>query len=403
MSLSPLLSLSPLRPQLPTPPATPLYAEILVVEDTPASLDLLSELLTQAGYTVRPAQEGRMALRSAQASPPELILLDVRMPGIDGYEVCRRLKADPRTRDIPVIFLSALREPGDKLRGFEQGAVDYIAKPYQSEEVLARVRTHVELRRLQASLESQVVERTAQLLEAQIRLQESRGQLQELAGFLQTVREEERSRIARELHDELGQALTALRIDLGWLRGKCTRLGDTAIERAGIAYALVERTIDALRRISEGLRPGMLDVLGLAAAIEHHVSQFQERSGIVCTLSMNREEFEIDDILATAIFRVVQESLTNVLRHAAADRVTVNIEDIESIEHSGQGITGEGAIHVRVQDNGCGFQSAEGKKTFGLLGMRERVKMLGGSIEISSPLGEGTLIDARFPKQGAGK
>jgi signal transduction histidine kinase len=331
-------------------------------------------------------------LRSARAKPPELILLDVRMPGIDGYEVRRRLKADPGTRDIPVIFLSALREPDEKLRGFELGAVDYIAKPYQPEEVLARVRTHVELRRLQSGLEVRVEERTAQLLEAQASLQESRLQFQELAGFLQTVREEERSCIARELHDELGQALTALRIDLGWLRGKCDRLGDPLVARAGEAYALVERTIDALRRISEGLRPGMLDVLGLAAAIEHHVSQFQERSGIACRLSMNREEYQIDDMLAIAIFRVVQESLTNVLRHAAADQLTVVIAEDEN------------GIRIRVKDNGRGFQIPSGKKTFGLLGMRERVKMLGGSIEITSHPGQGSCIDALFPKQrGAGK
>jgi len=361
-------------------------AEILVVEDTPASLELLSQLLAHAGYTVRPALEGRMALRSAQASPPDLILLDVRMPGIDGYEVCRRLKEDPRTHDIPVIFLSALRESGDKLKGFALGAVDYIAKPYQPEEVLARVRTHVELRQLQSRLEERVAERTAQLLDAQASLHESQSRLQELAGFLQTVREEERAGIARELHDELGQALTALRIDIGWLKEKAGQLGPSVAERAEAAYGLVERTINAVRRISEGLRPGMLDVLGLAAAIEHHVSQFQERTGIACTLAMNREEFEIGEPLATAIFRVVQESLTNVARHAAARRVNIQIDD------------GEDQIGLRVEDDGCGFDTSGHKKTFGLLGMQERVKILGGNIEIISHPGQGTHIAAHFPK-----
>jgi signal transduction histidine kinase len=328
-----------------------------------------------------------MALKSAQVSPPELILLDIRMPGIDGYEVCRRLKADSRTQDIPVIFLSALREADDKVRGFELGAVDYITKPYQPEEVLARVRTHVELRRLQSNLESRVEERSALVLETQASLHESRSQLQELAGFLQTVREEERSSIARELHDELGQALTALRIDLNWLIRKCGHLDEPIVARMGAASGLVERTIDSLRRISEGLRPGMLTVLGLSAAIEHHVSQFQERTGITCSLNMNRDEFEIEDVLATAIFRVVQESLNNVLRHAAADQMSVEIED------DGQ------QIHVRIEDNGRGFNTLAGKKTFGLLGMRERVKMLGGTLEILSQPGQGTCIDASFPIQ----
>ncbi|MDD2884159.1 MAG: response regulator [Dechloromonas sp.] len=363
--------------------------EVMIVEDTSASLELLCELLTQAGYAVRPAPEGAMALRSAQAKPPELILLDIRMPGIDGFEVCRRLKADARTRDIPVIFLSALRDESDTLRGFALGAVDFIAKPYRPEEVLARVRTHAELRRLQSGLEERVRERTAQLLEAQTRLLESQGRLQELASFLQNVREEERTHIARELHDELGQTLTSLRIDLGWLRDKCIKQGAAVVDRANGAYALVERTIDALRRISEGLRPGMLDVLGLAAAVEHHVTQFEERNGISCTLTMNQEEFTIDGELATAIFRLIQEALTNVLRHAAASQLNVSIDEDED------------CIRVSIEDDGQGFQPAQDKKTFGLLGMQERVKMLGGSIAISSQPNAGCRIEATFPKQGA--
>jgi len=365
----------------------PVQAEILVVEDTPASLELLTDLLSAAGHAVRPAQDGRMALRSAAARPPDLILLDIRMPGIDGYEVCRRLKADPRTRDVPVIFLSALRDTGNKVRAFEFGAVDYIAKPYQPDEVLARVRTHLDLHRLQSRLEELVQERTAQFQQADASLRESQAQLQELAGFLQTVREEERAHIARELHDELGQALTALRIDLAWLRGKYSSLGKAVEERASAAHSLVERSIDALRRISEGLRPGMLDVLGLAAAIEHHVAQFQARTGIRCTLAMNREEFEIDDRLATAIFRIIQEALTNVMRHATATQVSVMIEDAAD------------NFRIRVEDNGKGFAVPAGKKTFGLLGIRERVKILGGQIEIDSSPGAGTRIEACLPKE----
>lgn len=365
----------------------PLGGEILIVEDTPASLQLLADLLTQAGYSARRAQEGRMALLSAQARPPELILLDVRMPGMDGYEVCRQLKADSRTQNVPVIFLSALDETEDKVRAFRLGAVDYIAKPYQPDEVLARVRTHIELRRLQARLEERVQERTAQYRHAEVRLQESQSQLRELAAFLQTVREEERTHIARELHDELGQSLTALRIDLAWLKGKCVGLDPTVVDRLTAALALVERTVEALRRISEDLRPRMLDDLGLAAAVEHHVNQFSERTGILCDLTMNREEFEIDGRLATALFRVVQEALTNVARHAGADRVSIQIEE-----------QGDG-IGLEVRDDGRGFAEGGSRKTFGLLGMRERAKMLGGRLDIHSAPGQGTTIEAWLPKQ----
>lgn len=360
--------------------------EVLIIEDTPASLQLLTDLLTQAGYVARCAQDGKMGLLSARAQPPELILLDVRMPDIDGYEVCRRLKTDPRTHDVPVIFLSALRETEDKVLAFRLGAVDYISKPYQPAEVLARVGTHVELRRLQVGLEERVQERTAQFREAEFKLRESEAQLQELAGFLQTVREEERTRIARELHDELGQALTALRIDLNWIRPRCAGLETNVTERLAAAFRLVERTVDALRRISEDLRPGMLDDLGLAAAIEHHVAKFTERTGIPCALAMNREEFDIDDKTATAVFRLVQEALTNVVRHAAATRVTVQIDDRDNM------------LCLSVHDDGCGFALPAGKKTFGLLGMRERVKTLKGGLEIESAPGRGTRIAAWIPK-----
>jgi diguanylate cyclase (GGDEF)-like protein/PAS domain S-box-containing protein len=144
--------------------------EVLIVEDTPASLKLLSDLLTEAGYYVRQAPNGELALWTAQSRPPELILLDVRMPGIDGFEVCRRLKAIPELSQVPVIFLSAQHDTDDKVRGFELGAVDFIAKPFQAEEILARTDAHVRLGRAQKALaaesillEERVAERTAEL------------------------------------------------------------------------------------------------------------------------------------------------------------------------------------------------------------------------------------------------
>ncbi|MDO8207095.1 MAG: EAL domain-containing protein [Gallionella sp.] len=139
---------------------------ILAVDDTPASLRLLTDILKAEGYEVRAAISGELALRAAKVHPPELVLLDIRMPGMDGYEVCRRLKADPVTRDVPVIFLSAASETLDKVQGFEAGAVDYVTKPYQRDELLARVRTHLELNRLRHHLEASVAARTVELRES---------------------------------------------------------------------------------------------------------------------------------------------------------------------------------------------------------------------------------------------
>jgi len=221
----------------------------------------------------------------------------------------------------------------------------------------------------------------------QQRLEESEARLRELAAFLQTVREEERTRIARELHDELGQALTALRFDLGWLRGKCGSLGAPAAERVATALSVVEQSIVSLRRISEDLRPAMLDSLGLAAAIEHHTAQFTQRTGIPCHVSMNREEFDLDGNLTTAVFRIVQEALTNVARHAGASETIVDIAEKDD------------GIQLSVADNGCGFDVANRTKRFGLLGMRERVKILGGSLDIDSHPERGTRITGWLPRQ----
>lgn len=144
--------------------------KILVVDDTSASLRLLTVLLKDEGYEVRSAINGELALHAAASEPPELILLDIRMPGMDGFEVCRRLKAQPATHDVPVIFVSVVLETDDKVLGFKLGAVDYVTKPYQRDELLARVRAHLELGRLRNHLEDLVEERTAELKQSERKL-----------------------------------------------------------------------------------------------------------------------------------------------------------------------------------------------------------------------------------------
>lgn len=169
---------------------TPHLDKILIVDDTTANLQLLTNLLTAQGYTVYPASDGELALEFVRSTSPDLILLDIRLPGIDGFEVCRRLKGDERTRSIPIIFISALEDEHDKVKGFRAGAVDYVTKPFQSEEVLARVRNHLHLRELTEHLEHKVAERTEELTIANQRLQREAVERRQAEEALRNLAEE---------------------------------------------------------------------------------------------------------------------------------------------------------------------------------------------------------------------
>jgi putative two-component system response regulator len=148
--------------------ADPIQASILVVDDVPANLTLLTGMLKEKGHRVRPVPSGKLALKAVEIEPPDLILLDITMPEMDGFEVCRRLKQDVRFRDIPIIFISALTETLDKVKAFGSGGVDYVTKPFQFEEVEARVETHLKLRRYQAHLEELVKEQVEEISASQI-------------------------------------------------------------------------------------------------------------------------------------------------------------------------------------------------------------------------------------------
>ncbi len=172
--------------------------EILVVDDNPTSLQYLVHMLKNAGYLVRPAPNGTYALRSVEAKKPDLILLDVKMPDINGYEVCQRLKSDEKSQDIPVIFISGLGETTQRVQGFNAGGVDYITKPFETEEVLARVKTHLRLRELSEKLEQKINE-----------LSESNNQLK-IAKELAEGSNRAKSRFLSNMSHELRTPLNAI-------------------------------------------------------------------------------------------------------------------------------------------------------------------------------------------------
>ena len=218
-------------------------------------------------------------------------------------------------------------------------------------------------------------------------LEHSREQLRNLSIHLQSVREKESARIARELHDELGQLLTALNMDLVMLGKKIPRDQVALLERAESSIKLVDMTMNTLKRIYMDLRPGMLDHLGLAAAIRWQAGEFQKRSGIPCRLTIEPEEISIDADFSTAIFRILQETLTNIMRHAEATKVRVNLKKTKK------------NIDLVVRDNGKGISEEELRKinSFGLIGIRERAYSWGGTVMISGQTGKGTIVKVHIP------
>ena len=368
---------------------------ILIVDDTPINLGVVVNYLESYGFGIRIARSGETALKRVKYNRPDIILLDILMPGMDGFETCRRLKASKATRDIPVIFMTSLTGAEDKVKGFEAGAVDYVTKPLHQEEVLARVKTHLRLQDLTLNLQeknrqlalSGQVERE-RLFEA---IDQQREQLRTLNQKLTEVQEGERKQLARELHDELGQALTAISINLAAIAQDVGDCSPALLARLTESQSLADQTLEQIRELSFRLRPAMLDDLGLAPALQWYIRQYAQRVNLDVQLDISDLDERLPAHVETALYRICQEALTNVTRHAQASTVHVRLQRsgatvIAHIEDDGQGFD---VTHV--------FNGNVPKHGIGLLGMRERVALLGGSFNIQSELGHGTQIAIEIP------
>jgi PAS domain S-box-containing protein len=226
--------------------------------------------------------------------------------------------------------------------------------------------------------------------EADQKLRSSREQLRALSAHLQSVREEERIRIAREIHDNMGHALTGLKIDLGWLGRRLPASDPLLVRKLRSLSELADSLIELAQRITAELRPGVLDDFGLVAAIEWQAREFQIRTGVNCTFESEREEVTLSQDRMTAVFRICQEILTNVARHAGAANVHIALKEEA------------GRLLLRVRDDGRGIREEEiaSSRAFGLIGMRERAILFEGDIAITGAPGDGTTVEVRLPLTG---
>jgi len=218
-------------------------------------------------------------------------------------------------------------------------------------------------------------------------LENSRETLRNLTAHLESVREDERTAVAREIHDELGQALTAIKMDLSLLKKKMPDNDVSLNMKVEDMTGLIDATMQTVKRITSALRPGLLDDLGLAAAIEWQAGEFEKRTGIECRLSIKPADLHLDEKLSTSVFRIFQETLTNIARHAAAKRVDILFRRMD------------GQIKLVVRDNGCGISPDQilDPQSFGIIGMRERAHYLGGELVITGEPGNGTTVTLSIP------
>ena len=351
---------------------------ILYLEDEPLDAELVKSTLDAEGIACKifRVETGDDFIEAIDGDGFDIIFADYSLPGFDGLSALAIAKE--RWPGIPFIFISGTMGEERAIETLKSGATDYVLKGRIS--------------RLAPSVRRALEEATEKLerRKADKELKISHEQLRNLAAHLQSAREEERTWIAREIHDELGQTLTAIKMDLSVMDKKvATNQGiETLAELIKADLKLVNETIKTVKRLCTELRPSVLDHLGLGAAIEWQAQEYQKRSGIECKVKLVPDDIIVDGKHSIALFRIFQESLSNVLRHAQATKVTATLSD--------QG----GSIMLEIADNGVGITEEQLSKanSFGLLGMRERVQICNGELRISGSQNAGTTITVIIPK-----
>ncbi|MFN2169066.1 MAG: response regulator, partial [Anaerolineae bacterium] len=348
-------------------------SRILVVDDVAAVQQMIEALLRNDRHGIEFASSGEEALRKLASMDFDLVLLDVAMPGMDGFEVCRRLRADPRLAEIPIVIITALADKVSLLRGLEAGADDFITKPFDPIELRARVRAITRLNRYRMLLAE-------------------RSLSTRLAVRMENIQESERRRLARELHDRVGQNLTALSINLNIVDRQVRATAPAAVmQRLSDSLDLVTATAQQIRDVTAELRPPALDDCGLAAALHWYGEQFSRRTGVSVQVLESGPKGRLPLPVETALFRIAQEALTNVAKHAQASAVQVDLNA------SGNAVT------MIIGDDGQGFKTSGAPASaaqphWGLLTMKERARAVDAAVEIESTPGQGTWVKVAWRK-----
>ena len=377
---------------------------VLTVDDNEVLRYSLSRMLIDAGYNVVEAKTGNEALKLA-SNLPDLITLDINLPDMDGFQVCQSLKANPRTKHIPVLHVSGtFIDPEYRVRGLKGGADAYLSEPIDRAELIATVEALLRIKQSEKNalqqaeiadtareivqkenvqLEVRVAERTAAL-------EEKSDEIRRLNAHLMKVQDDERRKIARELHDSTGQYLAMLNINLSKISKLDEIKSEPAEKLVSESVAITNELTSHLRTVSYLLHPPLLDEVGLASALRWYIDGFSKRSNITVDLIASDDFGRLQEDLEIAIFRIVQECLTNVHRHSGSQSAKVELR--REI----------GKVHLSVKDDGTKFSKGRGSIApgTGILGMRERVRQLNGDLQILF-LNTGTLVKITVPEQFA--
>jgi signal transduction histidine kinase len=345
---------------------------ILMVDDQPAKLLSYEAILEELGENLIKASSGREAMEVLLKNDVAVVLMDVSMPELDGFELADIIRQHPRFERTAIIFISAVHLTDiDRLKGYQRGAVDYISVPVVPELLRAKVSIFAELHRKSRDLE---------MLNFELRC---------LSGRLIATQDEERRRLAREMHDGFGQDLVATKMVLDRIT-MSTDCPEWSKQAAGDASGVLDGVIQQVRSMSHLLYPPMLDEVGLKSALEWYLEGAATRTGIEISVDINPPNFHrFTPELETTVFRIIQEALTNVFRHSGATRAWVTLTE------------GENELVFAVRDNGKGISEKvmefrPDRVGVGIGGMKQRVKELGGTLHISNA-NPGALVEVVIP------